>query len=162
MTVSRRAQKVSYKKMTLPHLLVTFPFFVVILVFSWFMKIDVKLPDDWGVSHVVLIAVCWVLYITTVWFLCRSLWVTISHELGDDIVTTRSFLGFKSRRVRHRTDIKDVRIAPTPSRYGYHGYTLVIEFIDGTEELVCDRETIQEIQLLQRDLGLIIDETKQS
>ena len=145
-----------YRKVTLSWLIATMPFLCLVVAVGYFSANVIRLPPDWKISHVILLAICIVAYLTGIWFLASNLWVSTSHEFTDRVVTRYCFLGLSWTRIRLRDEIKETKIIETGgSPFGSRGFLLLILFKDGTREPVYRDNSLTEVQGIQNQLEIL-------
>jgi len=147
-----------YRKITFGWLMATAPVPILFFAVGYFCFKSVRLPSDWNSIHIIFLVFIAAIYLSFLWFCISNLWVSISHQFRDKIVTKYSILWFSWGHTRDRSDIKDSKIVETGgSPFGSRCYVLRILFKDGTTESVCMSNDITSLQQIQRQLELDTD-----
>jgi len=132
-----------------------------LLAIGYYVVKSVRLPPNWGVSHIILLGVCGVVYSSAVWFCVSSLLVSISHEFNNEIVTRHSLLGFSWTRVKLRSDVQEARvIEASGSPFGSTGFLLQVVFKNDGIEPVFSSKDAAEVRAVQQRLDAYLRSDK--
>jgi hypothetical protein len=153
--------EIFYRKLSLSWLIATMPFLCFFVAIGYFSIEVIKLPPDWRISHVILLAICIVIYLAGFWFIASNLWVSSSHEFNDKVITRYRFLGFPWTRIRSRDEIKEIKSVETGgSPFGSRRFLLLILFNDGTSGPVYIDNTFTRVQTIQKQVEVYLQTGK--